>query len=789
MFDIDIIGRVRIARHSKTGQYAAVKIVSKHPILNSRLSMRNLGDEAERILRSIEREIVIMKLIEHPNIMKLYDVWETSTELFLILEYVEGGELFEYLCNKGRLPTSEALGYFQQIINAVHYCHSFNIAHRDLKPENLLLDRDKNIKVADFGMAIWQGKSDFLSTSCGSPHYAAPEVISGHAYQGTSADVWSCGIVLFALLAGRLPFDDEDLATLLEKVKIGRYEMPRDIDPRAQDLINKMLQKEVARRITLPEILKHPFFTSQAPKAAHQIPTLETIARPLKNRSDVDPDIFNNLKTLWPGIPDGVLTANLTNKKPTWEKGVYHLLLRYREKHLEDYDEEEEQRLAAERASRRREKKAVGKTRLEQALEALPLRTGPPTPRRASGRQDRSSSPSPTPGPSNVRRGPLMDHAFTPEGSLFASSPNGPVSPLLDAPELQDETIQQFFRQIVNHLNVMQNSPGSATSPMLDPLLSPMMAKVASPTPLTVDPGRPFTPRRDTQPTGDVFAFGNSRGGNTPATRPLTIRRPRSAESAISNKENGLLPQDSSYLTVDYHHFAGQGSSAQTPPRDNGKKSSLRSNKNSKNGRHVQIAEPPEYRLSKLRKKRSTAMGSSYSSPTSSAFSVSDAGNSFTLATAPKRSRWLGNLFKFKPATYQLVSNQDVYRTRYECRRLLENMGLTVLLTQAEGMGVLKCSLPDSKLRDSSGTVTTIKGVKFRVEVQKPSSVQAIAGFQVVLALVLEKGAATSFKMVYNRLRREWEMDTPPRGYMVESPGSDILLTDDERFVEVVYSN
>lgn len=730
--------------------------------------MHNIPDETDRILRSIEREIVIMKLIEHPNVMKLYDVWETSTELFLILEYVEGGELFDYLCNKGRLPPSEALGYFQQIIHAVHYCHSFNIAHRDIKPENLLLDKNMKIKVADFGMAIWQDKTEFLSTSCGSPHYAAPEVVSGHAYQGTSADVWSCGIVLFALLAGRLPFDDEDLATLLEKVKCGKFEMPKDIDPRAQDLIAKMLTKEVSKRITVAGILKHPFFVSLPPKAACDIPSLETIGRPVKNEHDIDPTILGNLKTLWPGLTEKALIASLTSKKSSQEKGVYHLLMRYREKRLENYDEEEENKLAAAHEARKLERQA----RLEAALQELPSRAGPPTPRRASGRHDRSASPSPTPGQGRTPV-PMFGSGLLPSLSPLAP----PVSP-----ELQDETIQQFFKQIASHLSIMQNAE---TSP-LDPLVSPHVARVPP-----LDFGHSSTPNRNSgapQP-GDVFAFGDSRGGNT-NTRPLSIRRPRSAESARSNKENGPAGQDFSYLTVDYpipsevHNNSG------------GKKSSLRSNGSSKTGRRVQIAEPPEYQQAKLRKKRSVATPSSqthahsHPSPSSSAFSVSDGGNSFTL-TSPPRRRWLGNIFKFKPAGYQLVSSQDIYRTRYECRRLLENLGLTVLLTQAEGMGVLKCTLPDSKIRDvATGTITIAKGVKFRVEVQKPTTAQVVAGFRVTLNFVLEKGAATSFKMIYNRLRREWDYDTPPRGGdMPESEGSDLVLTDDERFVEVVYES
>lgn len=167
------------------------------------------------------------------------------------MEYVEGGELFDYLVSRGRLPVDEALHYFQQIIFAVDYCHRFNIAHRDLKPENLLLDKARNIKVADFGMAAWEGGVGMLETSCGSPHYASPEVVEGRSYHGSTSDIWSCGVILFALLAGRLPFDDENIRTLLEKVKLGKYAMPNDIDPAAKDLIARMLQKDVAKRITV----------------------------------------------------------------------------------------------------------------------------------------------------------------------------------------------------------------------------------------------------------------------------------------------------------------------------------------------------------------------------------------------------------------------------------------------------------------------------------------------------------------------------------------------------------
>jgi len=171
---------------------------------------------------------------------------------YLLLEYVEGGELFDYLVSRGRLDVAEALTYWRQIISGLDYCHRFNICHRDLKPENLLLDKENQIKIADFGMAALElnNGTSFLETSCGSPHYASPEVVSGKQYHGNASDIWSCGVVLFALLTGRLPFDDENMGELLRKVKSGKFDMPRSIPAGAKHLIARILVVDPAQRIT-----------------------------------------------------------------------------------------------------------------------------------------------------------------------------------------------------------------------------------------------------------------------------------------------------------------------------------------------------------------------------------------------------------------------------------------------------------------------------------------------------------------------------------------------------------
>ncbi|EAU90539.1 CAMK/CAMKL/GIN4 protein kinase [Coprinopsis cinerea okayama7 len=501
-------GRVRIARHAKTGQYAAIKIISKStlPPMMSQVSLNRLADVTEHVQLSVEREIVVMKLINHPNIMKLYDVWETSTDLYLVLEYVQGGELFDYLCSKGRLPVHEALLYFQQIISAVDYCHRFNIAHRDLKPENILLDENSNIKIADFGMAAWQSNPDAetLRTSCGSPHYAAPEIINGQPYNGAAADIWSCGIILHALLVGKLPFDDDDCPALLEKILRAKFTMPTDIPASAQNLLGRMLEKDVKKRITMAEIMEHPFFLSQdPPKVDYALPDLESIAQPVPSVSALDPDIFANLRTLWHGTSDAVLIDSLINNERNWQKGIYHLLVDYRSRNPQVYDEDEQAvaKLHKERKRRRQQRKPVQN---DGDADDIPPRAAPPTPRSAS-RHNRlgidlsfdellphakSSSSSlsernETSRPTHLQPPPMSTQrssdSTTSEGTSVSSTtattttatssslltPFSPLWETLDLPKLtvpntQDREMQTFFNHIVTHLNVLQAKTASS---------------------------------------------------------------------------------------------------------------------------------------------------------------------------------------------------------------------------------------------------------------------------------------------------------------------------------------
>eukprot|EP00595_Chromulina_sp_UTEXLB2642_P000918 CAMPEP_0196762010 /NCGR_PEP_ID=MMETSP1095-20130614/1342_1 /TAXON_ID=96789 ORGANISM="Chromulina nebulosa, Strain UTEXLB2642" /NCGR_SAMPLE_ID=MMETSP1095 /ASSEMBLY_ACC=CAM_ASM_000446 /LENGTH=696 /DNA_ID=CAMNT_0042112223 /DNA_START=38 /DNA_END=2128 /DNA_ORIENTATION=+ len=246
-------GKVKLGIHDETNQKVAVKILNKGKIKHMEMAEK------------VRREINILKMCTHPHIIRLYEVIDTPSDIFVVMEFVSGGELFDYIVSRGRLPAEEARHFFQQIISGIEYCHFHKIVHRDLKPENLLLDSESNIKLADFGLSNVAHDGDFLRTSCGSPNYAAPEVISGNLYAGAEVDVWSCGVILYALLCGTLPFDDESIPNLFKKIKSGMYSLPSHLSQSSRDLILRMLVVDPMKRITIPEIRQHPWFLHKLP--------------------------------------------------------------------------------------------------------------------------------------------------------------------------------------------------------------------------------------------------------------------------------------------------------------------------------------------------------------------------------------------------------------------------------------------------------------------------------------------------------------------------------------------
>lgn len=230
----------------------------------------------QQMEEKLKREIKILKMCLHPHIIRLYEVIETPTDVFVITEYSSGGELFDYIVERGRLSEAEARRFFQQIISGVEYCHRNMVAHRDLKPENLLLDEHSNVKIADFGLSNCMRDGWFLKTSCGSPNYAAPEVISGKLYAGPEVDIWSCGVIVYALLCGTLPFDDESIPYLFRKIKGGIYILPSYLSECSKDLISKMLVTDPLKRMTIDDIRKHPWFLRDLPRYLAVAPRLGT---------------------------------------------------------------------------------------------------------------------------------------------------------------------------------------------------------------------------------------------------------------------------------------------------------------------------------------------------------------------------------------------------------------------------------------------------------------------------------------------------------------------------------
>ncbi|KEZ45231.1 Carbon catabolite-derepressing protein kinase [Scedosporium apiospermum] len=290
-------GKVKLAVHIHTGQQVALKIIARKKLISRDMAGR------------VEREIEYLQLLRHPHIIKLYTVIKTPTEIVMVLEYA-GGELFDYIVQNGRMKEAEARRFFQQMICAVEYCHRHKIVHRDLKPENLLLDDNLNVKIADFGLSNIMTDGNFLKTSCGSPNYAAPEVIGGKLYAGPEVDVWSCGVILYVLLAGRLPFDDDHIPSLFAKIAKGSYTIPQWMAPGAVNLIKRMLVVNPVQRITIEQIREDPWFMTDLPQYLQ--PTVEEFLN-----TGVDPNKAIKKSDIAPGAPPKVqemLHEEVTNK-------------------------------------------------------------------------------------------------------------------------------------------------------------------------------------------------------------------------------------------------------------------------------------------------------------------------------------------------------------------------------------------------------------------------------------------------------------------------------------------
>ncbi|KAF9614966.1 hypothetical protein IFM89_021396 [Coptis chinensis] len=241
--------KVKFAHNTETGESVAMKVLAKTTILK------------HKMVNQIKREISIMKIVRHPNIVRLHEVLASRTKIYIVLEFVTGGELFDKIVHQGRLSENESRRYFQQLIDAVDYCHSKGVYHRDLKPENLLIDSQGNLKISDFGLsALPRQGVGLLHTTCGTPNYVAPEVLRHQGYNGSAADIWSCGVILYVIMAGYLPFDETDLPTLYKKISTADFSFPTWFSPASKSFISRILDPNPRARIQIVGIKNDPWF-------------------------------------------------------------------------------------------------------------------------------------------------------------------------------------------------------------------------------------------------------------------------------------------------------------------------------------------------------------------------------------------------------------------------------------------------------------------------------------------------------------------------------------------------
>ena len=239
--------KVKLGINKTTNQKVAIKILEKCKIVEK--------DDLERIVR----EMSIITKLNHQNVIKVFEMYETSENFLIIMEYCEGGELFNYIVEHQRLSEEETAYFFYQLINGIEYIHSQKIVHRDLKPENLLLDSNNILKIIDFGLSNYYNGT-YLSTPCGSPCYASPEMVGGNTYNGFYIDVWSTGIILFAMMCGYLPFEDPDNEVLFKKILECKLHYPSHLSPLAKDIMKKILVTDPEKRIKIEEIKQHKFY-------------------------------------------------------------------------------------------------------------------------------------------------------------------------------------------------------------------------------------------------------------------------------------------------------------------------------------------------------------------------------------------------------------------------------------------------------------------------------------------------------------------------------------------------
>ena len=308
--------KVRLATHLVTKQLVAIKVLDKIKL--------------DKELPRIYNEIKCLKKLRHKNIARLYQVFETPTVIYLVLEFCSGGELFDYIVKRSRLDESEAAQVVYDLMKVLDFIHINGFAHRDLKPENVLFDDKRQIKLIDFGLAAncspdnmatnkSQAPMGQLSTCCGSITYAAPEIISGGSYSGTAVDVWSAGVLMYACLVGQLPFNDDSISKLYQKIRAGIQDLPRFLTPDACDLLRRMLTVNPKHRITVRDVLTHPWLRNRAINVSRITRRLDF------NNLALDERVVRHVCEKFPNIPEAQL-KDYIRLDFNYYSTAYHLL-------------------------------------------------------------------------------------------------------------------------------------------------------------------------------------------------------------------------------------------------------------------------------------------------------------------------------------------------------------------------------------------------------------------------------------------------------------------------------
>ena len=305
---------VRLGINNQTNEQVAIKIMDKNKITQ----------EEDKI--KIEREKKLHQNLRHPNIVHLFSVIEKGDKMYLIMEYVKGKELFDYIVFKKKLSEREACLFFQQIISGIEYLHKIKYVHRDIKPENLLINSEtKELKIIDFGFSNTSSNpnKNLLESACGSPYYAAPEMLNGQKYRAPPVDIWSSGIVLYTMICGYLPFEDEDNNILYEKIRKGKFVIPKHVSDQARDLLNNILVTDPQKRFTINQIKNHPWFSLYNNKGKLMVNEGLNL---FKYIIPIDEDVVSSMNSQF-GINEQKIRISILSNKHNGISTIYYLLL------------------------------------------------------------------------------------------------------------------------------------------------------------------------------------------------------------------------------------------------------------------------------------------------------------------------------------------------------------------------------------------------------------------------------------------------------------------------------